>query len=102
MGLIAGGGHFGQRDSRWLLKFHDQDLHYVPEIKRVIKKQELGFHYHNPPAKEGYLHFNQSELESTILTYEPGFKIHEGQIGLFVNPRHTKIIGQRWPDLPKR
>ena len=86
MGLIAGGGHLARRDSRLIMKFHDMEQNYLPELKRT-----LGFDYSNPPKKPHYLSINQGNLEK-MLSYEPAFQISEEQIGLFTNPRHTEVL----------
>ena len=86
MGLIAGAGHIATRDSRLIMRFHDMEQNYLPEIKRT-----LVFDYSNPPKKPHYLSINQGNLEK-MLSYQPTLQISDNQIGLFTNPRHTEVL----------
>jgi len=91
MGIVAGGGYIGKRGNRYVLKFHDKEQHFIPEIKRVLDKDFFDFSYSNPRKKPRYLYFNQQNLEKMV-SFEAPFRITEDQVGLFVNPRHLNEI----------
>lgn len=92
MGMIAGGGHIAKRGTRVVLEFNDQQQNYKPELVRVLNKG-FPFKCNTPERKPRYMSINQKNIEA-MAEFTTPFTMYDSQIGLFVNPRHTKIISQ--------
>ncbi|MBU1854218.1 MAG: hypothetical protein KKF89_00715, partial [Nanoarchaeota archaeon] len=93
MGMIAAGGNMRTRSNdRLILTMQDTGLHFIPETERMM--QEHPEMTYSRSKTKPYLHFNQKTIESMV-AYDPGFRISEEQLGMFVNPKQISMIEQQ-------